>query len=781
MCAKKAGQIAASFCLIVFGFFSPVFAQAPFTVASETLVGADIGYAELAGSITFTVIAGTTVEAPIQISYPVPITNNAAAEILVTGTGGLSGIPAAPVLDRENNTIIIQVPGGGLLGDTIEVRGVRLALAGQNLTQVEATVRSPISGNPITVGETNPIVVASIQQPFSFIQKSAPFSFLHGRAANSNSSFMISEEYPSAFAGNAGIGGQTLPTRLRFTPFPSIPEHVHIAFPRTIISPETGAVFQTVSGTPETVPRADGSTDVIYEFSGAAGSETTAESFEFTMELTQDAAAEGTIHFQASLIPIGLATPTPAFPSTDIPRFAERLVPDEADLATGTTELAFPFRNEADGTYTGIALTNSRSYRVRAVLTAVDAEGNLIEGTGITNPVSIILPGNGQVARLASELFGERFNASSGGTIRVSAQSDQMEGFYLTGELDGPQLDGANGDFRASRNWILPLLFKYGIAPFNLLELFNPGNSDTAVRLQLRDWAGNEIAAASRTVAAGGNLAVEADDLFPVSFNSFAGGYIVGNSDLPLTFWSTFGNALESNVLTNQPVSTSGGFYIPHFASGGQYLTELTIVNTSETMTAEIALTPLDNSGSPISSPVTVKIGPRAQLIRTVASLFPDLGSGLATGSIRAEISTVAHGPFVVAPGLAGAVRFVNVDGSASAALPLVPRRTNDFVFSQVAQKNGWFTGVALLNPGTKPAVFKLDVFRADGTIAGSYSSELGPGERISSLLEQLVAASAGQAGGYVRVTSDENLTGFSLFGSSDLRSLSAIPPQDVR
>jgi len=356
-----------------------------------------------------------------------------------------------------------------------------------------------------------------------------------------------------------------------------------------------------------------------------------------------------------------------------------------------------------------------------------------------------------------------------------------MEGFYLTGELDGPQLDGANGDFRASRNWILPLLFKYGIAPFNLLELFNPGNSDTAVRLQLRDWAGNEIAAASRTVPAGGNLAVEADDLFPVSFNSFAGGYIVGNSDLPLTFWSTFGNALESNVLTNQPVSTSGGFYIPHFASGGQYLTELTIVNTSETMTAEIALTPLDNSGSPISSPVTVKIGPRAQLIRTVASLFPDLGSGLATGSIRAEISTVAHGPFVVSPGLAGAVRFANVDGSASAALPLVPRRTNDFVFSQVAQKNGWFTGVALLNPGTKPAAFKLEVFRSDGTIAGSYSSVLGPGERISSLLEQLVAASAGQAGGYVRVTSDENLTGFSLFGSSDLVSLSAIPPQDVR
>jgi len=30
-------------------------------------------------------------------------------------------------------------------------------------------------------------------------------------------------------------------------------------------------------------------------------------------------------------------------------------------------------------------------------------------------------------------------------------------------------------------------------------------------------------------------------------------------------------------------------------------------------------------------------------------------------------------------------------------------------------------------------------------------------------------------------VTSDENLTGFSLFGSSDLVSLSAIPPQDVR
>lgn len=75
----------------------------------------------------------------------------------------------------------------------------------------------------------------------------------------------------------------------------------------------------------------------------------------------------------------------------------------------------------------------------------------------------------------------------------------------------------------------------------------------------------------------------------------------------------------------------------------------------------------------------------------------------------------------------------------------------------------------------------RLEVFRADGTPVGSFSSEFEPGGRLSRLLDQLVPASAGQTGGYVRVTSNRKLTGFSLFGSGGLKSLSAIPPQDVR
>ena len=166
------------------------------------------------------------------------------------------------------------------------------------------------------------------------------------------------------------------------------------------------------------------------------------------------------------LLPIGLAVPTKKFPSTAIPRYAERLVPDETELQDGFTELLFPFHKESDDIYTGVAITNPGDYRVLATLTAYDIDGSLIDGDDIENPVSITLPRKGQFAQIASDIFGPGFDSFSSGAIRVSAKTSELEGLYLVGDVSGSRLDGGTGDIRGARSWYLPVIFKQGLRPY---------------------------------------------------------------------------------------------------------------------------------------------------------------------------------------------------------------------------------------------------------------------------------------------------------------------------
>jgi hypothetical protein len=493
------------------------------------------------------------------------------------------------------------------------------------------------------------------------------------------------------------------------------------------------------------------------------------------------AAGSGIVQFQAELVPIGLATPTAEFPSTDIPRYAERLLPDEIELVSGTTELFFPFRSQSENTYTGVALTNPLNYRVRATLTAYDADGNVITGKNITNPVQVDLARKGQYAMLASQIFGDDFNASSNGTIRVVGHSPNLRGFYLIGDNSGPKLDGSVGMVPNAFSWDLPVVFHQGVSPFNLLEIFNPGTEDATVSLRLLDGNGNQVATQSMPIAAGGTLLRDVSHIFNIELQSFQGGYIHGDSALPLIIRENFGNALESNVLDLKMSISQTAYFIPHFASGGQYSTELTLLNTDSSFVADATLTPFNDSGVAIAGPVNVRIMPGAQIVRTVASLFPDLGNALVAGSIKVAIKPTNRGPIVYAPPLIGCVRFANVDGSASASLPLLITPSNDFVYSHVAQKGDWFTGVAVLNPNADPASVTVAVYTSEGTLTGTYGTTLQSGERFAKLVYELIPASRGQLGGYVRVSSNAYLTSFALFGTNDLRSLSAIPPQDAK
>ena len=779
-------KIVFTICFFLFLGTVPVFGQAVFGVATSQPPAADIGVTELTGEVVLTVLSGTTVEAPFAITYSARITNASAAEIEVTGTLGLVGIAPAPTLDAGTNTIIINVPAGGVAGNQIHIRGVRVDIADQGTSQVTATVKSVTTGgNPISAGQETGPVIGQVTVPFAIDQSgSAPLAYENGVATMPHSSFIIREGYVTAFTDNVGVYGQTVPTLIRITPFPEIPKGVKVTLGVVAASTETGSTLRTLSGEPETVPREDGSTSVIYEFTSAPGSEYETESFKFYTSIeVESTAGNGTIEFQAAIMPVGIAVPDTEFPSTAVPRYLEREVPDETELITGTVELAFPFVASQAGVYTGIAITNPLNYRVNVTLTAYDTNGAVIEGAGIKNPVELTMPRKGQIAELATQLFGPAFNVSALGTIVAVGKTPVLVGFYLLGVEQGNQLDGATAEVDPIYGWTWPSVFHNAPAPSNYYELFNPGANEAKAQLELFDSGGNSLAEGSLDVKPGGTQTQALENLFPgIALSSFDGGYVRGTSNVPLVVHQTFGNALESNVLAGQLSIQKQTYYFAHFASGDGYESEIDFVNTDRFFTADIRLTVMDEQGAAFEiggNPAAISIPPGRQWTQTIADLFPGLGGSLTTGYLKVEVKPYLIGAFPTLPTLTGSVRFSSMGGYGSAALPLFIPPAREFIFSHVAQSEGYFTGVAMMNPNPDTANFTLEVYAQDGTLVGSNSGSLKAGENFSKLLWQLVPDSGGQVGGYIRVHSDLPVVSFSLFGTDDGLSLAAIPPQE--
>jgi hypothetical protein len=77
-------------------------------------------------------------------------------------------------------------------------------------------------------------------------------------------------------------------------------------------------------------------------------------------------------------------------------------------------------------------------------------------------------------------------------------------------------------------------------------------------------------------------------------------------------------------------------------------------------------------------------------------------------------------------------------------------------------------------------AEIRIEVFGQKGLVTGSSSVNLLPGQRKVSLLRDLIPSTAGQTGGYVKVTSTNPVIAFELFGATNGKFLSAVPPQRV-
>jgi hypothetical protein len=183
-----------------------------------------------------------------------------------------------------------------------------------------------------------------------------------------------------------------------------------------------------------------------------------------------------------------------------------------------------------------------------------------------------------------------------------------------------------------------------------------------------------------------------------------------------------------------------------------------------------------------VTNPIDRTIPPHGELSGNASELFgfpiDRLDATPRVGSVIVDIS---------AGSILGDVTFGDaVSGRIIAGLPLESRLFNEMIFSQVAQgaSSGvnYFTGLAVLNPGSKKVPLVITVYDENGRLTGvNYSTELPPGQRFSKTLSEIIPGIAGQQRGYVMVSAlgGTGVAIFELFGDAGLqRFLAAVPPQ---
>jgi hypothetical protein len=303
----------------------------------------------------------------------------------------------------------------------------------------------------------------------------------------------------------------------------------------------------------------------------------------------------------------------------------------------------------------------------------------------------------------------------------------------------------------------------------------NPNNADSLAVFQVRGNAGSVLATANRLLPPFAKMLVPATSLFVPPLRGIpSDSYVTVSSELPLVTLTLLGDQLQSKFIAalNGQANSGGGtlLYCPQFVNDAFYASEMNIINL-ENRPGLISLRYIGDNGTSIGSEAT-RVIPALGTIKVIGpSIF-----GI-DPAVRPEQG------YVVIDGngirLTGSVKFGDpAKERFQTALPFVSTLRKSVLFSQVAQGvSGFFTGAAVLNPGSTAITITTDVYDSGGVRKTGGTKTIPPRGRVVFLLSEFDSALA-LSKGYFRITSADNFASFAVFGMIDLRVLSAIPPQ---
>jgi hypothetical protein len=249
-------------------------------------------------------------------------------------------------------------------------------------------------------------------------------------------------------------------------------------------------------------------------------------------------------------------------------------------------------------------------------------------------------------------------------------------------------------------------------------------------------------------------------------------GQVTGNFSGPVVAFESFGNAASTlNFVPAQVPAGLPALYVPFFATGGGYETDLNIINSSDqavTLTAQI----FDSGGGQVSPARQITLIQAQQLSTTVAELFQV--QSFTSGYVRIQVPQMAKGFWTFYPAISGHAR-IRSGQSSSTVIPLsgYPQPDSSILASGTA--SGQFQGIALVNPTNSTVSVTMQALTSAGAMIGATTINLAARQISSRLIGEYFSAAIPE-GSAIRISASAPVVATSITGSLSGDTLRASP-----
>lgn len=395
----------------------------------------------------------------------------------------------------------------------------------------------------------------------------------------------------------------------------------------------------------------------------------------------------------------------------------------------------------------GVAIVNPNAWDATVSLTLTMSDGSASTVSTIT------APGHGQVAKAASELFGD---VCVDAWLQATSSATGLIAYYQTFNTQLTFMDGTDGS-TTSMDLIFPVVPRSAEGEAEV-DFLNQNSRPTAVDLSLWSLSGALLGKTRVQIPAQGVYWNLVENVFPPGtdlsnashltasakpVNLFSQAQTISGTGIMVGFTSvpaSSGNIdiAAVNALSLDQASNSG--VLPYFRTGNQYSTTISIANMEPAAVA-VTLTAIANDGSSLGTQ-RVNIPANGGLRAPVQNVFPSIGTANQEGwiliSATGRVFALAlHGP---------------TNSPALSTVMMQKTPVSGFAFPQVLQGNGYSSELTLVNPSSTSASVQVFVTNPDGTTAASNQLTVPANARIRQTLNQIMPEVTQQSGGCVYV-----------------------------
>jgi len=322
------------------------------------------------------------------------------------------------------------------------------------------------------------------------------------------------------------------------------------------------------------------------------------------------------------------------------------------------------------------------------------------------------------------------------------------------------------------------------------IAIANPNNEDVTVDYVVTDSSNvQSFVSGSVTISANSQIAKFLNEP-PFAVRPLQGTLtFTASAPIGVTVLRGFTNERGEFLVSTLPVIDPSvpasilPIYLPHFAVGGGWRTELVLVNTVDApVTGTLAF--VDGLGNPVTVPVgTVTANSIDYSIpgrRTLKFLLPNAGPTVQTGSVRIIPTTGDRTPIPLGifSFTSGGVRVSEAAITGTRGTQFRTYIENSGVLGSVGSIQ---SGLAIANADATVATVRLEVFRLDGTSTGLTGSLTIPaGGKVAKFANEIFPSLSSNFQGILRISSSNTLSLAGLRGRINERSdflISTVPP----